>query len=180
MLNSHCLAPVTLVSFMVSMAFNLPSAAEPLKASNALTLSVSTPPVPESAEAAQGLPVGFVKTVTGQAFIVTNGRPKPANIGSPVMVGSIIKTATNSTLGVAFKDSTLMSFGPETELRVEEYLYAPTEGKLRFGSNLVRGTLNYVSGVIAKLKPEGVTVNTPTGMIGVRGTHFAVKVEPAL
>jgi hypothetical protein len=72
----------------------------------------------------------------------------------------------------------MMSFGPETELRVDEYLYSPVDGQLKFGSRLVRGTMNYISGVIAKLKPDAVTVNTPTGMIGVRGTHFVAKVFP--
>jgi len=32
--------------------------------------------------------------------------------------------------------------------------------------------------VIAKLKPESVTIKTPTGMIGVRGTQFLAKVDP--
>ena len=37
--------------------------------------------------------------------------------------------------------------------------------------------MNYVSGVIAKLQPDAVTLNTPTGTIGVRGTQFLVHVE---
>ena len=41
-----------------------------------------------------------------------------------------------------------------------------------------KGTLNVVSGVIAKLKPESVSVKTPTGEIGVRGTTYLIKVEP--
>jgi len=31
--------------------------------------------------------------------------------------------------------------------------------------------------VIAKLKPEAVSVKTPAGIIGVRGTRFLAKVE---
>ena len=31
-------------------------------------------------------------------------------------------------MGVTFKDNTLMSFGPDTEMTVDEYLYAPAEG----------------------------------------------------
>jgi hypothetical protein len=70
-----------------------------------------------------------------------------------------------------------MSFGPDTEFVVDEYLYAPVQGKLRLGSKLAKGSLNYVSGVIAKLQPDAVTVRTPSGTIGVRGTQFVVKVE---
>lgn len=136
-------------------------------------------PVPEAPSAvSDGAPVGYVKTVTGKAFVVVDGKARAANVGSGVVKGAVLKTAADSSMGVTFKDGTMMSFGPETELKVDEYLYAPAEGKLQFGSRLVRGTMNYVSGVIAKLKPDAVTVNTPTGMIGVRGTHFVVKVVP--
>lgn len=147
----------------------------PLKASDHLSKST---PLLAVVPVALTAPVGYVKTVTGLAFVVVDGQAKPANIGSPVTRGSVLKTGANSTLGVTFNDSTLTSFGPETELRVDEYLYAPSEGKLRFGSSLMRGTLNYISGVIAKLKPDAVTVTTPTGMIGVRGTQFVAKVHP--
>ena len=72
-----------------------------------------------------------------------------------------------------------MSFGPDTELTVDEYLYAPAQGQLQLTTKLARGSLNYVSGVIAKLKPEAVQVKTPTGIIGVRGTQFVARVEDA-
>ena len=72
-----------------------------------------------------------------------------------------------------------MSFGPDTELSVDEYLYAPAQGKLKLGTKLAKGSMNYVSGVIAKLQPDAVSVKTPTGTIGVRGTQFVVLVEGA-
>jgi hypothetical protein len=70
-----------------------------------------------------------------------------------------------------------MSIGPNTELTVDEYLYAPSKGKLKLGATMAKGTLAYLSGAIAKIKPDAVTVKTPTGTIGVRGTHFVLKVE---
>jgi hypothetical protein len=122
-------------------------------------------------------PVGYVKTVTGQAWITTAGQRVSATPGSPVMVGSQLKTQAQASLGVTFKDNTMMSFGPDTELTVDEYLYDPAQGNLKLGTSLARGTLNYVSGVIARLKPEAVSVKTPTGIIGVRGTQFAARVK---
>jgi hypothetical protein len=61
---------------------------------------------------------------------------------------------------------------------VDEYLYAPTKGNLKLVTSITQGTLHYISGVIAKLKPESISVKTPTGIIGVRGTHFLAKVDP--
>lgn len=122
-------------------------------------------------------PVGYVKTVSGEASIATAGKTARATVGTPVFQGSVLRTAAKSSLGVTFRDETLMSFGPDTQLTVEEYLYAPAAGKLKFGSKMAKGSLNYVSGVIAKLQPEAVSVQTPTGTIGVRGTQMLVLVE---
>ena len=122
-------------------------------------------------------PVGYVKTVTGEAFVGTASQSVKAQPGTAVLLGSLLKTSKASSMGVTFKDNTLMSFGPDTEMSVDEYLYAPAEGDLKLSTRLTRGTLNYVSGVIAKLKPTAVTVKTPTGIIGVRGTQLVAKVE---
>lgn len=124
-------------------------------------------------------PVGYVKTVTGEAWVNTAGARLSAQPGTAVLLGSQLKTAKGATMGVTFKDNTLMSFGPDTELTVDEFVYAPAQGQLLLGTRLSRGTLNYVSGVIAKLRPDAVTVKTPAGIIGVRGTQFVARVEEA-
>ena len=121
--------------------------------------------------------IGYVKTLTGEATITTGKNKVNAQVGSPLYQGSQLKTGHKSSMGVTFKDDTVMSFGADTELTVDEYLYAPSQGKLKLGSSLAKGSMNYVSGVIAKLQPDAVSVKTPTGTIGVRGTQFVVKVE---
>lgn len=128
---------------------------------------------------AQTEAIGYVKTVTGEAWVTSTGQRVKAAPGSAVVLGSKLQTGPAASLGVSFKDNTLMSFGPDTELTVDEYLYAPAQNELKLSTRLVRGTLNYLSGVIAKLKPDAVSVKTPTGVIGVRGTQFVVKVEEA-
>jgi hypothetical protein len=134
--------------------------------------------VAAAAHAQQPQAIGFVKTVTGDALVTTAGKPVKAVAGTPVFVGSVLKTgAKNSSMGVTFKDNQMMSFGPDTELTVDDFLYAPAKGDLKFASSLAKGTLNVISGSIAKLKPDAVTTKTPTGTIGVRGTNYVVKVE---
>jgi hypothetical protein len=122
--------------------------------------------------------IGFVKTVSGNAAVIDAGKPIKAQVGTPIKMGNTLKTGAEGAMGVTFKDNTVMSFGPDTELTVDEYLYAPGRNDLKFGTSMSKGSLQVVSGVIAKLKPGSVTMKTPTGMIGIRGTRFLVKVEP--
>ena len=134
----------------------------------------SQTPAPTKAE-----PVGYVKTVTGEASVTTAGQRVVAQPGTAVLLGSQLKTAKGAAMGIAFKDNTLMSFGSDTELTVDEFVYAPAQGQLLLGTRLTRGSLNYVSGIIAKLRPDAVTVKTPAGIIGVRGTQFVARIEEA-
>jgi hypothetical protein len=122
--------------------------------------------------------IGYVKTVTGEATVVDAGKALKAQAGTPVRLGSMLRTGQTGSMGVTFKDNTVMSFGPDTEVTIDEYLYSPGKGDLKFGANMTKGSLQMVSGVIAKLKPDAASLKTPTGTIGIRGTNFAVKVEP--
>lgn len=126
---------------------------------------------------AQEAVIGYVKTAQDEASLVVDGKTVKAEAGMPVQVGYVLKTGKQGSLGVTLRDNTMMSIGPDTQLVVDEYLYAPGKGELRLAASLVKGTLQYISGVIAKLKPEAVTVKTPVGIIGVRGTRYVAYVE---
>lgn len=136
-----------------------------------LLVSISLPALSDASA------IGYVKTVKGDAMVVSGGHQVKAEVGTPVMNGSKLMTGANASMGVTFKDNTVMSFGPNTELTVDEYVYSPNKGKLKLGATMAKGTLAYLSGAIAKIKPDAVSVKTPTGTIGVRGTHFVLKVE---
>ena len=121
--------------------------------------------------------IGYVKTVDGDAVVLVAGKATQAEPGTPLQRGNVLKTGKPGSMGVTLKDNTVMSLGPDTELVVDEYLYSPSEGDLKLGASMSKGSLNYISGVIAKLKPEAVSLKTPAGNIGIRGTHFLVTVE---
>ena len=62
-------------------------------------------------------------------------------------------------------------------MQFTEFQFAPAEGRLAFIIDFFRGTLLYVSGVIAKLSPDSVKVRTPVATVAVRGTRFLAEVE---
>lgn len=122
--------------------------------------------------------IGFVKTVSGTASIVRGGVETRVSVGSPLYEDDTIKTGKDSSLGVTMKDGTTLSAGPETEILLDQYAYAPKQQQLGFVARVSQGTLDFVSGMLGKLAPESVAIETPTGTIGMRGTHFVVRVAP--
>ncbi|MCQ4312430.1 FecR domain-containing protein [Pseudomonas stutzeri] len=121
-------------------------------------------------------PVGYIMKVQGEATVTSRGQTIDARAGQAVVLGAILRTGAQGSMGVTLSDNTVMSFGPNSEFTLDEYQFEPAREELRLSARISRGTLNFISGVIAKLKPEAVELKTPTGTIGVRGTHFLVKV----
>jgi hypothetical protein len=121
-------------------------------------------------------PIGYIMTVEGEATVTSRGQTIDAAVGQAVVLGAVLRTGAQGSMGVTLSDNTVMSFGPNSEFTLDEYEFEPAREELRLSARISRGTLNFISGVIAKLKPEAVELKTPTGTIGVRGTHFLVKV----
>jgi hypothetical protein len=136
-----------------------------------LTL-VATPVFAERSAAA-----GRVKTVSGSVFIVrAGGEAVSAQIGQEVFESDSLKTGADGRLGVTLKDDTRVSLGPDSELRLDTFNYAPAEGRLGLVLKFVRGVTAYVSGRIAKLSPDAVRLETPAAIVGVRGTTLVITV----
>jgi hypothetical protein len=45
------------------------------------------------------------------------------------------------------------------------------------GLRLLRGVATYISGRIAQLAPGAVKIETPTAVLGIRGTHLLIGVD---
>lgn len=121
--------------------------------------------------------VGIVKTLEGRAVIERNSQTLPVSKGMYIQRGDLLKTDAKGAVGLVFSDDTLISMGPNSAIMIDDYLFEPLEKKLSFIARILRGTISYISGQIAKLSPESVRVVVPDGTIGVRGTHVLIKVE---
>ena len=121
--------------------------------------------------------IGGIKTSSGEVSIVRGSARLPATVGTAVHRDDVLVTGADGSLGVTFRDETRMSIGPNTEIALDQYVFAPAEENYSLVTRITRGTLFYVSGLIAKLSPETAKVITPGGTIGARGTSFVVRVE---
>ncbi len=122
-------------------------------------------------------PAGYLKTLKGDAQIVRQGETLPAHIGDKIFKNDIIRTGPNSSVGMTFKDDTLLSLGSNSRISIEDFAFSPAEGRLSFAARVLRGTVVYLSGIIAKLAPDAARLETPYASIGFRGTRVAVEVE---
>ena len=121
--------------------------------------------------------VGQIKNVTGQVTILRNNNQQPAKAGDLVELADVVTTGAHSSVGITLIDNSRLSVGPNSRIEIKQFRYNPTTQEGESVTEIRRGTLAIVSGQIAKRSPDAMTVQTPTTILGVRGTTFAVKVD---
>lgn len=121
--------------------------------------------------------VGMVKVAKGQVIIERNGQKLPATVGSRVEVADRVRTGGDGSVGVTLRDNTLLSAGPNSLIVIEKFAFDNTTQDGNMSIRIRKGTLSVASGKIAKRTPESVDFHTPTSVLGVRGTEFAIEVE---
>jgi len=122
-------------------------------------------------------PVGYLKAITGTAQILRQGETLQPKVGDKVFKNDVLRTGAKSSLGITFRDDTLLSLGSNSQIVVNDFAFSPAEGKLSFVARILKGTVVYLSGVIGKLSPDAVRLQTPYANIGFRGTRVAIQIE---
>ncbi|MET0689520.1 MAG: FecR domain-containing protein [Candidatus Binatia bacterium] len=130
-----------------------------------------------SAGPAHAAEIGQIKNTAGQVFLLRNNNQQPAKPGDLIEQTDVIVTGSNGSVGVTLIDNSRLSAGPNTRVEFKQFRFNPTTQEGESLTQLHRGTLAIVSGQIAKRSPDAMKVQTPTTILGVRGTKFAVKVE---
>jgi hypothetical protein len=130
-----------------------------------------------SCAGAQGPKIAQVKKTSGQVTIVHEGGNVAAKVGDFLYEKDVIQTGAHGAVGITFTDNTVMSTGPNSEVSLEEYRFDSSNFNGAMLTDMRKGTLAMVSGDIARSTPGAMKVKTPTAILGVRGTRFAVQVE---
>ncbi len=121
--------------------------------------------------------IAVIKNVKGEVLIERKDEIVKALPGFFLIEKDVLVTAKNSAIGLIFKDNSVLSMGADSRLEIREFAFNPAEDKLSFVASMMKGTLTYLSGLIARLKPDAVQFRTPSAAIGIRGTYLAIKVE---
>ena len=129
-----------------------------------------------TAGAAEVPPIAQVKKVTGQATILRGNERLPAKVGDLLLEKDVIETGPDGAIGITFVDNTVFSAGPNGQIALDEFRFDSSNFRGSMLADMRQGTLAVVSGDIARSSPGAMKVKTPTAVLGVRGTTFAVQV----
>ena len=121
--------------------------------------------------------VGVIKSLEGKAAILRDGLQIEAKIGDTLHVGDSVTTDSTGSAGIMLEDDTLISLGPGSRLDLDDFAFEPQNGLFAVAIKLIKGSFAYMSGIIGRLAPEKIRIETPDAVIAVHGTRFLVSVE---
>ncbi len=130
---------------------------------------------------AQAQSAGQVINVSGPLFAIQgDGGKRVLSTGSLVNQGDTLVTEEKTYARVKFTDTGEIVLRPNTQLKVESYVFAQAEPKsdnVVFG--LLKGALRSVTGLIGKRgNQDAYRLQTETATIGIRGTSFIAEYVP--
>lgn len=124
------------------------------------------------------LPCGSFKNVSGEVFVQRQANKITAVTGDKIYPLDQIQSGKDGSASMILQDDTIICLGPDSTMDMTEFIFNPSVYEYSLVTRMLRGTFLFLSGVIAKIAPDNVKIQTPDGTIAVRGTRFLVEVHP--
>lgn len=84
---------------------------------------------------------------------------------------------SNGRLGITFLDDSQVRLTEHSELIIDEFIYDPDPSKSKMALQFASGTARFITGKLASIDKENISIQTPSATIGIRGTDFTVTVD---
>lgn len=115
--------------------------------------------------------VGMAAAVNPDAYSSLSGAPeKQLRIGKSIFYNERISTDASGVVQVLVDGSTF-TVGANSDLVIDRFVYDPRKKSGEVVATFSKGAMRFIGGKISK-NPEGVTVNTPSGSLAIRGGMF--------
>lgn len=118
---------------------------------------------------------GSATAVQNHVEGVVSGQTQALSSGSAIYTDELLRTGQNSIAELQFLDSTKLSVGPTSEIRLDKFVYDPQKaGAGALVLQATRGSYRFVTGV---QDHESYSIKTPYATLGVRGTVVETNLD---
>jgi hypothetical protein len=121
--------------------------------------------------------VGSVATAEGLVEIGRADAWSDARTGSELETGDAVRTGRPGRARLVFRDESVMNVGEDSEVAIDENVFAPSEGTVDSVYRLLRGKVRTLVSEYYQAPTARFEVQTDTSVSGVRGTDFIVTYD---
>lgn len=144
--------------------------------------SQATPPAKNSeSSAVQTEPSGVATIVkiqgSAKAVSKSTGEERVLKEGDALYLNETVLTDAGSSVQFEAADESLFTLSENTSVRMDLFDLDETNKDGHLTASVAKGVFRFVSGKVAKVKPENVNIEVPSGTIGIRGTIVLGEIE---
>jgi len=129
--------------------------------------------------AAHAQRAGTFKSVEGLVWIERQDKYVHPQRGDGWLPGDRLHTGTNGSAVLNLRDGTLLTLAHGVQLEFDRLELSEGVQREGFVLRLMQGTMRTISGVLTQIDPQLFQLETPSAVMGVRGTDFITRTVPA-
>jgi len=119
---------------------------------------------------AETLAVGNVNESQGENQATLAGQTRALGSGNAVFFGDRIRTGADARLNAVLTDGSKLTLGEKGSLVIDQFVYNPGAQGGKLAVRVPKGAFLFVGGKIEGPTGGNVSIQTPVGTLGVRGT----------
>jgi len=119
--------------------------------------------------------IGSITELNGVARVVRN-EEIPAALKFGIESYDNVQTS-NGRVGITFLDDSQVRLTEHSELVIDEFIYDPDPSKSKMALQFASGTARFITGKLASIDKQNISIKTPSATIAIRGTDFTVTVD---
>jgi hypothetical protein len=128
----------------------------------------------QSASAQDAARIGTTASATDDVQGRRGSIERAIKVGDGVFRDEVIRTGKSAKAQLLFRDETILTMGPSSELVLDKFVYDPDKKAGAMTIKALSGAFRFVSG---SAPSQNYRIDTAVGTIGVRGTDISFKIE---
>ena len=123
---------------------------------------------------AEAVKVGQAEVIRNEVVSVDGARLLPIAVGDTVVRDEVVSTSKDSDARIGLIDSTKLALGPNSTLKIDRAVYSDDQRYKQIVIRLTEGAFRFVTGNSDK---KSYRIETPTAVVGVRGTILDILIS---
>ena len=120
--------------------------------------------------------IGSITELKGVGRVVREQDPFAAALAFGINSFDNVETS-QGRIGITFLDESQVRLTEHSQLVIDEFIYDPDPSKSKMALKFASGTARFITGKLASINKENISIETPSATIGIRGTDFTVTVD---
>jgi hypothetical protein len=123
---------------------------------------------------AEPLRVGQAEVIRNEVVSIDGAQLLPIAVGDTVVRDEVVSTSKDSDARIGLIDNTKLALGPNSTLKIDRAVYSDEQRYKQIVIRLTEGAFRFVTGNSDK---KSYRIETPTAVVGVRGTILDILIS---